>query len=126
MKKTVRFYFKKNDLIIYFIIVLISIGSFFIRDSNSKIDRSKLLVEIDYNKERYFYPLYKDNLIILKNGLIIVEINDNKVRVKDSDCQDKICMKKGWIERSGQFIICMPNKLLVKIIGEEEYDSITY
>lgn len=131
MKKIVKSFFRKGDLIIYFLVILITILPFLLSELTIKskpdnLDLNKTYVEIDYNGNKYSYSLLENQEIILKNGLIIVEIKDKKVRVKQSDCPDKICVKRGWIEKPGQFIICMPNKLIVKIVGNEQYDSITY
>lgn len=131
MKKIVKSFFRKGDLIIYFLVILITILPFLlpeltIKSKPDNLDLNKTYVEIDYNGNKYSYSLLENQEIILKNGLIIVEIKDKKVRVKQSDCPDKICVKRGWIEKPGQFIICMPNKLIVKIVGNEKYDTITY
>ncbi|HPC38020.1 MAG TPA: NusG domain II-containing protein [Exilispira sp.] len=131
MKKIAKSFFRKGDLIIYFLVILITILPFLlpeltIKSNPDNLDLNKTYVEIDYNGNKYSYSLSENQTITLKNGLIIVEIKDKKVRVKQSDCPDKICVKRGWIEKPGQFIICMPNKLIVKIVGNEQYDSITY
>jgi hypothetical protein len=128
MKKIAKSFFKKGDLLVYFFILIVTILPF-ILNGISKISLSKsesLSVEINYNGTKYLYSLEENREIKYKNGLIIVEIKDKKVRVKESDCPDKLCMKRGWIDEAGQFIICMPNKLVVKIVGKEQYDSITY
>lgn len=129
MKKIVKSYFKKSDLSIYFFIILIT-GFFLIfptqlTKNHNSVGKSKI-VEISFNGKKFQYSLYLNKEIILKNGNIIIEITDNRVRVKKSDCPDKLCVKKGWIKNPGEFIICMPNKLVIQIIGDDNYDSITY
>jgi len=134
MKKTVRFFFKKGDLILYFIIIIITIIPFINQIYNQYINQNELFnykniplyVEINYNGQFFKYPVNEDRIISFKNDSILIEIKDKKVRVKESDCPDKLCVKKGWIDKIDQFIICMPNKLEVKLIGKEELDGITY
>lgn len=128
MKKIAKYFFRKNDLFIYLFILFISIIPFFILTSNEVniIKGEGNYVEINFGGKIFLYHLNQDRLIELKEGLIIIEIKKNKVRVKQSDCKDKICVKKGWIEKKGQFIICMPNKLVIKIVGKDDYDSISY
>ncbi|MBQ3565874.1 MAG: NusG domain II-containing protein [Oscillospiraceae bacterium] len=46
---------------------------------------------------------------------IIFEVNNGKVRVVSSDCPDKVCCNTGFISKSGESIICMPNKMIVEI-----------
>lgn len=65
---------------------------------------------VKYNKSHY-------NLIEIENG---------KIRIKDADCPDKICVKTGWISEPGQSIICLPHKLIIKIEGNNsKYDDIS-
>ena len=48
-----------------------------------------------------------------------VEIKDGKVRISDSDCPDKICEKTGFITSPIQAIVCLPNRISVRIIDEK-------
>ncbi len=36
-----------------------------------------------------------------------------------ADCPDKLCVKQGKISKSGESIICLPHKVVVKISAEE-------
>ncbi len=48
-----------------------------------------------------------------------VEIKDKRVCVLSADCPDKICVKHRKIEKSGESIICLPNRVVVSIEGEQ-------
>ncbi|MFI3141806.1 MAG: NusG domain II-containing protein [Clostridia bacterium] len=57
----------------------------------------------------------------------IIEIDGLQVRIIESTCYDHVCENTGYISKAGEVIVCMPNKLLVKIVGEEsanEYDAV--
>ena len=47
-----------------------------------------------------------------------VEIKDNQVEVTYADCPDKICENHRAISKSGESIICLPNKVVVSIEGK--------
>lgn len=47
-----------------------------------------------------------------------VEIKDNQVEVTYADCPDKICKNHRAISKSGESIICLPNKVVVSIEGK--------
>lgn len=132
MKKIARSFFKKGDLFIYLFILILTIFPFLLQfftgemNQLTKYDKGNYYIEITFGENKYKYAIEENRVIELKNGLIIIEIKDKKVRVRQSDCKDKLCVRKSWIDRPGQFIICMPNKLVVKIIGDQEYDSISY
>jgi hypothetical protein len=53
-------------------------------------------------------------------GPFVFEIRDGKVRMKDSACPNKLCVKMGWISQEGQVVCCIPNRVVLKIIGEKE------
>lgn len=50
----------------------------------------------------------------------IIEIQDGKVRISQANCPDQTCVSSGWISKPGQALICLPNKLLVKIVSQAE------
>ncbi|MGQ9677957.1 MAG: NusG domain II-containing protein [bacterium] len=58
-------------------------------------------------------------------GKTVVELKGKRVRVRYSDCRDKICVRTGWVERSGQLIVCAPNRVIVQIRGQEGIDAVT-
>lgn len=71
------------------------------------------------------FDLKKDTLISVKDG-IVVEIKNKKVRVMENTCQQKLCIHQGWVSHPGASIICIPNKLLVSISGEnKKYDALS-
>ncbi|WP_407891828.1 NusG domain II-containing protein [Lacticaseibacillus sp. N501-2] len=39
----------------------------------------------------------------------------NQIQIKDANCQDQVCVRKGKISKPGQTIVCLPHKLLVEI-----------
>ena len=61
------------------------------------------------------------------DGYNLVRVENGKIRVVDSDCPDKLCVKQGWITQPGQSVICLPHKLIVKIQGgSKEIDENVY
>ena len=56
----------------------------------------------------------------------IVNLGTNKVRIEhdgvymeNANCPDKLCVHQGRISRTGQSIICLPNKIIVEIVGKK-------
>ena len=66
------------------------------------------------------YPLDEDGEYNLKDGNVLLVIKDGSAYIEYSDCPDKVCVKTGRISRSGERIVCLPNKLTVIIRGEKE------
>ncbi len=60
-------------------------------------------------------------------GSNLIEISHDGARVIEASCRDKLDVKAGMITKSNQVIVCAPNKLSVRIVGEEnEVDGVAY
>ena len=46
-----------------------------------------------------------------------IEIKEHRIRVKSADCPDQICVHQGYISDGTTPIVCLPNKLIIEIIG---------
>ena len=49
-------------------------------------------------------------------GQNMVAICNGEVSMEDADCPDRLCVKSGAISKAGQMIVCLPNKIIVKIV----------
>lgn len=45
----------------------------------------------------------------------IIEVEKGRIRFKEADCPDKICVKTGWLTKVGDIAVCLPNKAIIKI-----------
>ncbi len=121
---------KRGDkILIIIILAIIGISLFQILkpDKTNKIlvirSDGKVIKQINLNTS-------KDTEFVVKSreGHLTVEIKNGKVRVINSTCKDKLCIKEGWISRSGESIVCLPNRISISITGQNDQpvDSITY
>lgn len=53
-------------------------------------------------------------------GYNLIELGEDKVRVIEADCPDKIDVKQGWISGIGETIVCLPNRMVIEIKGIEK------
>lgn len=77
------------------------------------------------------YPLKEDMLTIVTWGdteYNLLKISDGTVFVLEADCPDKLCVKQKAISQNGESIICLPHKLVIRIVSKEEseLDAVTY
>lgn len=42
-------------------------------------------------------------------------IEKGRIRFKQADCPDKICVNAGWLRNPGDMAVCLPNRVVVKI-----------
>ncbi|MFZ5688115.1 MAG: Gx transporter family protein [Bacillota bacterium] len=70
--------------------------------------------------------LSKDGIveILARNYHYAVEIKDGRVRVKEADCPDQVCVKTGWINRPGRTIVCAPGQIVIEIRGRPGTDGV--
>ena len=63
----------------------------------------------------------------INGGTNTVQIENGKVKMAAANCPDQICVHQKAISRNGESIICLPNKIVLKIVdGEEaELDAVT-
>ncbi|MGI6324490.1 MAG: NusG domain II-containing protein [Bacilli bacterium] len=59
------------------------------------------------------------------NGKVVLETKNNKIRVIEEISPLHICSYQGWIDSPHEIIVCLPNKIVVKIDDKErEFDVI--
>ena len=58
----------------------------------------------------------------------LIEVKGKRIRIKEADCGDQICVRRGWIDQSGETIVCLPHKLLIEIKSSDggEPGSVIY
>ena len=60
-------------------------------------------------------------------GRNVVELSSGGARVTDASCPDKLDVKSGMITKPNQMLICVPNRLTVKLTGgKKNIDRVTY
>ncbi len=120
------------DKFIIICIILISILSMFTMNIffyNSV--GTEVIIELDgksYAKYN-FNEITSRKIIEIKTeyGYNKVEIDNNKVRILEASCPDQLCVTSGWIEKNNQMIVCLPNRLVVKVVGgNTDIDGVSY
>ena len=124
MKRKAR-YFKIGDLIIYSFLLFfcITLGINITKSSQEKA--SKVEIYVDGNLQ-YVYPLQEEERDIFVDtniGGVNVKFKDNMVRVTTSNSPLKLNVKQGWIKNPGEVIIGVPDRLLIKIVGDSKNNN---
>ena len=56
------------------------------------------------------------------DGHNTITVRDGKIAVTWADCPDHYCMKRGFCS-GGTDIVCLPNRLVISFLGEQEVDA---
>lgn len=120
--------FLKNDLILIFSIIVISLLSVTIILLTSKhgnyvtIEQNGTITAVLQINKNQKYNIYNEdneieNTILIENG---------QVSMIYADCPDKICEKHRAIKNNNESIICLPNKVIVTVTNglENELDGV--
>jgi hypothetical protein len=71
----------------------------------------------------YILPMESNRMVTVEGpkGKTVIEIKDHRLRVTESPCRNKICIKQGWVESGA--IVCLPNRVIITI-GDGEHNKI--
>ncbi len=137
---------RSSDLILAGLIVLTAIVLFWVpellashRENRLSIAGKSVIVEV-CGTRTHTIPISEvsgSSVVTVRAGAdveaILEILETGKVRVMESTCRDKICVRTGWIRRPGQAIVCLPNRIVVRLEGSEisdapesPFDAITY
>lgn len=121
---------KCDKILIAFILITSLSSLFFIK--NKSISYKRKYVSIQVNGEEIKKIIFDKKIIgetipiKTKFGYNLIEIGDERVRVIEADCPDKIDVKQGYISNANEIIVCLPNRLVIEIIGETEDEQLDY
>lgn len=103
---------------------------FYVKKKAANYDERYVLIQVngkDYKKITFGSEVVGKKIPInTEFGYNLIEIGDGKVRVVEADCPDQLDVKQGYIERPGEVIVCLPNKLVIEIKGENIDEDIDY
>lgn len=114
----------RNDKILIGVLLVIALGFTFVYQGFVKTEGSRVVITIDGEIYKEL-PLNQDTELLIEgaagrtNHLVIA---DGKVKMDKASCPDLVCVYQRAIAYSGESIICLPNKVVVKIVDGEEQD----
>lgn len=112
-------FIKKTDFIFIAVILLIALILFVINRIYFTVDGNKVVVIID-NVESATYSLDEDISTIIEGvdgGTNTLLIENGKADIIHASCPDKLCVNQHGVSRTGESIVCLPNKVVVKVIS---------
>lgn len=145
-------FIRKADIILFIVLVAIGLAASAALTLTHSAAESGAKVIIESGGSLYArYPLSEDRTVVVpapKQNSVdapaanaddpassqydyynVVEISGGTVSVTEASCKNQVCVKHGEISRSGESIVCLPNRLVVRIENSSEegggYDSVT-
>lgn len=88
--------------------------------------------------DRLYAEIWQDNQLVERvaltddtdrtidlDGHNVIVLSGKSARMESADCRDQVCVRSGTLTRAGQVAVCLPNRVVLKIVGETgEIDAI--
>ena len=88
--------------------------------------------------DRLYAEIWQDNQLVERvaltddtdrtidlDGHNVIVLSGKSTRMESADCRDQVCVRTGTLTRAGQVAVCLPNRVVLKIVGETgEIDAI--
>ncbi|WP_442603347.1 NusG domain II-containing protein [Paenibacillus sp. KN14-4R] len=123
---------KRGDMILIAVVLIgaliFMVPRFFAGDDSGKLQNmntfAKISVDgkpfktVELTQEEQFIEVKTDR------GYNKLRIHDHGIEMAEADCPDEVCFTFGHITKPGQTIVCLPNRVLVEIIGKTKGDDL--
>jgi len=126
MKKKIN----KYDIGLIADIVIISVFFILYGGRDAVISNSKTAYIYSNNQLAGEYVLtddFKDVVNIeTETGYNIMHIEGGQIWIHEASCPDKICIHQGKISKNGEMILCIPNRMIIKIVDDNDEGEIDF
>ena len=116
-----------KGLIVFIVIIsLLFIGI----TIHNKTQTEKLYGIIEVNGEEQqvinLSDVDKPYTIRIENGdeYNIIQVEQGSIRVTEASCPDKDCIKIGKLDADGEISVCLPNKVIVRVVSSNSNNKI--
>lgn len=106
-----------NDIILNILIILVCILVPICLSVFAKDDEKTAVISYDGNEERRIN--LSEDFTYQTHG-VEVTVEEGRAFVSNTDCPDRLCMNMKDAQNVGDSIICVPNKVSVRIVGGEK------
>lgn len=125
-QKGVNKFYLRND--VFFIIALLfiaAVGMLYLFVFRSGGDIVKVTVDGELYGTYSLSDNVTEDIVSGKDdtGLNRLVIRDGKALMESASCPDGICVSHRPIFRSGESIVCLPNKVVVTVINDNDTDA---
>lgn len=119
MQKAARITFRRGDWLAVALVVLMIVGSAILFFPRSSAAASSVSVYLDGELIEQFPIDINREFDIAADYVNTLCIQDGKASIIQSDCPGTDCIHSGWISSPGRSIVCLPNRVEIRIIGSE-------
>lgn len=111
---------KKNDWILVAVILVLAGVGFLVYTGLGR--QSVGIVKVNVDGELFGTYLLEKEQEIKINDTNYLLIKDGQADMIEADCPDQICVEHISISKNKETIVCLPNKVIVEIVGGEDVE----
>ena len=126
MKEKKKRRMSKKDWVLIVVILCVAGLAFLLHEVIGADGAGSVTVKVN-GKIEGVYSLAEDREIKINGGSNVLVIKNHEADMVDANCPDKLCVNQKPVSKNHESIICLPNKIVLKIVdGEEaELDAVT-
>jgi hypothetical protein len=119
--KPIPFHTTLGDKVLAVVIILSAGGLFYALPDLIITGGNTIEVFVD-NEPFGAYTIDRDRELRVPGplGPTIIGVNKGRVRIIESPCPGKHCIRMGEVGREGGTLICVPNRVVVRVVEESE------
>ncbi len=125
MEKHQHLSFRKGDFWAIALVVLIGVITllcFFPQNEPSENNTVQIFQDGQLLKE---LSLQEDQVVFVEGKYHnTITIQNGRVAVTESNCPGRDCVHSGWSDDASKVIVCLPNRVEIRIVGSAEVDLV--
>ena len=119
---------KKRELVLILVLLLAAAAGFLVNQAMHKKPAAQVEITVDGKLVRTLDLNQDADLIIdVPVGALVREyggtnhliIQDGTAWISEASCPDKVCVHQGKVSLNGELIVCLPNRVIAKIVAPE-------
>lgn len=125
MNKDLRLNFRRGDLLAVLLVALIALGTIIFFLPSGAADEARVAQIYMDGTLLHELPLDVDTILTLEGDYRnAVSVSDGRIRIAESNCPGGDCVHSGAISAPGRSIVCLPNRVEIRVTGASDVDFV--
>ena len=117
----IRLSFCKGDVIVISFVIMLAILIGVVFWMKTGTEQGNVVAVYQEGEKIYELSLDIDTEVLIENDYTNkLIVRDKKVAIAESDCPGMDCVHSGWISGKGRSLVCLPNRVEIRIEGDAD------
>ena len=117
----IRLSFCKGDVIVISFVIMLAILIGVVFWMKTGTEQGNVVAVYQEGEKIHELSLDKDTEVLIENDYTNkLIVRDKKVAIAESDCPGMDCVHSGWISGKGRSLVCLPNRVEIRIEGDAD------